>query len=167
MRVSIVLMISIFLLVGCKKNKIEELDYTFSDSFAINFSIKYKNGDTIYFRKNFEDLAKNPYKWNENYFAILNSKQKEEFNKHLNSLNIKKYDSIYEQNFVDGVTYKFYFKTNTISKMVFVHSHEAPEELDEFSNWIYNLKKNIKLHKLNKEIDIKSENINYQPIPLR
>lgn len=166
MRLSIVILCSLLFFVSCNQNKIKEMDYTLSDSFKVNFSIKYKNGDTVYFRKNFEDTSRNPYQWNENYYAILNSKQKKDFNYYLSGLKIEKYNSIYQQNFVDGVTYQFYFKTNLNEKLILVHSHDAPKELNEFSNWIYNFHKNIKLYKLKKQIEVKSENISAKPVSI-
>jgi hypothetical protein len=91
--------------------------------------------------------------------------------KHLSHLisqtQLKKYDSIYDEDFTDGRTYILYINKDSIQKSIYVHSYKnnVPKELDSLEKCIYNWKKKAKLIKTDKNLTFKSSKYILPPPP--
>jgi hypothetical protein len=162
------LMVVLTLHISCTHNRpFEKFDFTYS-SESTEFSIKFTLSDTVYIRYNYYFLntydSSNFVNINANYFAIIEKKDGQELDNLLHNMDFRKYDTAYNQHFVDGFEYKLYIKSKNLEKIIYAHSLEAPKELDSLAKWIYHTTKNLKLNKTNKELIFKSK-MNCLPPP--
>ena len=162
-----ILIIFLFIFLGCKQKSYDEFDFSFGNTFETDFSIKFLNNDTVYIRENWSandinDNSKAP-KSKTNYYSILNKQQIKKLDSFINNTDFTKFDTLYHENYADGEYYKFYIKKNNFIKTIKVHSHNVPKGLEKFAYWIYETKKGLKLEKTKKILDFKSKEIYPEP----
>jgi len=75
----------------------------------------------------------------------------------LREVDFEKYDTAYYQDFVDGLEYKIYIKRRNLEKTIYIRSLHAPRELDALARWIDILVENLKLNKIDRELNFKSK----------
>lgn len=139
---SIHILFVLLIFLGCKKEKIEEVQF---DSFIISSSglhhfnsIKFTNSDTIFLQKRFPEPI-------ENFYAIIKPDKKIKLNKYLQSFNVRKFKSEYTQeNLCDGGSYLINIYNNGKNRSIFIYGHKAPEELYKFIDSVGQFKNDLK-----------------------
>lgn len=157
----IIFFFSLFFLSCTEKKKVfDSFDYSYGGTFSEVYSMKFTQSDTVYLRyhwigRNIDDTISQP-KENVNYYGILNSEERIELYDYIEKINLFKYKSEYFENYSDGSSYGMNIKKNSKSKTIFVHSHQAPKEIDSISHWIGSMKRNLKLKEIQKNINFES-----------
>ncbi|MBF4517132.1 hypothetical protein IRZ71_12285 [Flavobacterium sp. ANB] len=142
MKKTILLFILVFALFGCKKDEVNEFPF---NSLIFSYaglhhdnSVKFTNSDTVFLQRRFPEPT-------ENFYAIIQNDEKIKLNKYLQSLNLKKFKSVYAQeNLCDGESYLINVSNNGKNKLIFIYGHIAPEELYNFVDSLGTFKKNLK-----------------------
>ena len=150
------------ILVSCSKREkdFDSFEYSYGGTFSTVYSIKFTENDTIFLREHWNaseifDSKKIP-KEKTNYFAILTKQQRNQLSELLSKIDFRKIKSEYFEDYSDGSAYEIIIKKDTFKKTVFVHSHNAPKELDSLSRWIYITKGNLKLIETDKKLNFES-----------
>lgn len=155
-----IICISIFLISCSEKEKdFDSFEYSYGGTFSTLFSIKFTEFDTVYMREHWNSgrYQNGTFpKVKTNYFALLNTQQRNELSSLLKKINFKKIDFEYFQNYCDGSAFQLIIRKGNFEKKVFVHSHKIPKELDSLSRWINNTKRNLKLIEINTVLEFKS-----------
>jgi len=131
----------IFIFFGCKKEEANEFSF---DSFVFSLSgrreansIKFTKSDTVYLQRRFPEPT-------ENFYAIIQNDEKIKLNKYLQSLNFKKFKSLYAQeNVCDAGTCLINFSNNGKSNSILIYGGIAPKELYTFIDSLVTFKKNL------------------------
>jgi len=149
------------LLFSCtNKRPFEKFDLSYSAEHA-DYSIEFTQSDTVFLRYNFSYLdiydSIDAPKSKTSYYAILEKKDCNEFDNMLREVDFEKYDTAYYQDFVDGLEYKIYIKRRNLEKTIYIRSLHAPRELDALARWIDILVENLKLNKIDRELNFKSK----------
>ncbi|OWK73662.1 hypothetical protein CBW16_09155 [Flavobacteriaceae bacterium JJC] len=170
MKKSIIFLFILLSLISCNKSPYQEFDFSYADT-EIYFSVKFTQSDTVYIRQNWtkNDLIKNSLSPSNkiDYVGILNSVQRKKLDSFLIHTDFQIFDSLYEENIMDGSIYKFYLKKKDTVKLVKIHSGKPPSQLKEFASWIINTKNNLNLIKTSKPFKIMSKDIFYKPESLK
>ena len=158
-----------FIACSEKKKDFDYFEYSYSDTFSTAFSIQFTQNDTLYLREHWNaeetsDAKKFP-RVETNYYALLAKNQEKELSELLHKINFTEVESEYFQDYEDGSTYEIIIKKGALEKTILVHSYSEPKELYVLSKWIYNTKKNLKLTKINKELDFKGFTGIFSPPP--
>ncbi|GAA3760475.1 hypothetical protein [Flavobacterium ginsengiterrae] len=176
MKIKFLLIILIVSLLSCSKkensdNQFKYFEFSYNDTFGSCFSIKATPNDSIYIREHWNaygiwDSTHIP-KEKTNYIAVISKTDRKQLMKLITQTQLKKYDSIYDENFADGMTYIFYINKDSIQKSIYIHSHKnnVPKELDSLGKWIYNWKKKAKLIQTDKKLTFKSSKYILPPPP--
>ncbi len=127
-----------------KKKMFDQFDFSYNDFFSTCFSIKFTQGDTVYIRQHFASFF-DTLKSETSYFAVLSDIERQKVDSFLNKMKFTKYDTSYEESYQDGEYYEFFIKNDTIRKSIYVHSYNIPTELKDFGYWIVEVKKRLKL----------------------
>lgn len=113
-------------IIACSPEKKEKEFDAFVYSYAaenINYSVKFTDGDTIYFRRRYP----NPQA---DYYALFQGAQKDSLLALAGRINFANYDSIYkDETLSDGVAISFYRKKDNKADRIFVHDMQAPPAL--------------------------------------
>jgi len=169
MKKSIILLFILSNLISCNKSPYQEFDFSYADTETY-FSVKFTQSDTVYIRQNWtkNDLSKNSLLPSNkiDYVGILNSVQRKKLDSFLIHTDFQIFDSLYEENIMDGSIYKFYLLKNDSVKMIKIHSRKPPTELKEFAFWIIKTKDELNLVKTFNHFKIRSKDIFYKPEPL-
>ncbi|WP_026712896.1 hypothetical protein [Flavobacterium daejeonense] len=145
---------------GCKKEEkttYKYFEFSYDNTFETCFSLKFKPNDSIYIREHWNgktiwDSTTSP-KEKTNYVIIINQKQRKELDALISKIQLRKCDSIYYENYVDGRTYSIFIDKDSIKKLIKVHSHNnVPHELDSLAAWLYQFKSKAKLIETNKKL---------------
>lgn len=152
-----------------KENSVKYFEFSYNNTFQTSFTLIYKPKDSIYIREHWSfndiyDSVKSP-KSKTNYSAKISPEKEEELLKLISSVNFKNLKSEYFEDYCDGVIYGIYIQKDSINKLVSVHSHNAPKQLDSFAHWIYELKEKLILIKTKKKLNIKSAKYILPPPP--
>lgn len=135
------ILILIIICSSCQ-NKEDRLFDNFIFSAAglhYDYSVKFASSDTVFFQKRFPDPK-------QNYFALINKKDKQELKQFIKKLDFTKYDTIYSQeNLQDGGSLLFSIDRANKNHWVFIYGHKAPDELYKFASWLRNFKDKQKL----------------------
>lgn len=164
MKHKIVVLSILLLLINCKKKEFEQFDFTYGNTFETNFSIKFSpDNDSVFIREHWSlNDGKEPFS-SKNYVSRLSNLQKNKLDSFINNINFKAFDTLYFETYQDGENYSFHIKNNDLNKVIWVHSYHAPESLDDFSKWIYETKKSLKLVKTFKTFKFKSKATELEP----
>lgn len=86
--------------MGCKEEKsFDAFDFSFGNTFEMDFSIKFTHSDTVFIRENWSyyDIDENVSspKRKTNYFSLLLKSEKMELNKLLESIEFSNFDTLY------------------------------------------------------------------------
>ncbi|MDW8850158.1 hypothetical protein SD960_08660 [Flavobacterium sp. MMLR14_040] len=166
----IAIFLSLSLLSCNEKNKaFDSFDYSFSGTFSELYSIKFTESDTVFvrqywIRRRFNDSISKPQN-NTNYYALINQKEKLKLFDYIAKINLFKYKSEYYKDYCDGSEYAINIEKDFKSKIIFVHSYEAPKKLDSLSLWINNIKQSLLLKETKKELFFGSAEVTMPPIP--
>ncbi|GAA6765131.1 hypothetical protein AAFH68_10650 [Flavobacterium sp. CGRL1] len=176
MKTKFALIILIVSLLSCSKkeesdNQFKYFDFSYNDTFESCFSIKVTPNDSVYIREHWNSY----YIWDSthipkqktNYIAAMSKTDRKHLSHLISQTQLKKYDSIYDEDFTDGRTYILYINKDSIQKSIYVHSYKnnVPKELDSLEKWIYNWKKKAKLIKTDKNLTFKSSKYILPPPP--
>lgn len=163
------------ILLGCKKEealaKFKYFDFSFNNTFETCFSVKFTPNDSVYIREhwNSHDVfdSTNIPKGKTNYIALINKEDKKTLIELISKTQLKKYDTIYDQNYSDGRSYRFYIDKDSIKKSILIHSYknDIPKDLDSLANWIYTWKKKVKLIETKKKLEFYSSKYILPPPP--
>lgn len=157
MKCKIFILLILFLFINCKKKKFEQFDFTYGNTFETNFSIKFNpDNDSIFIREHWSSGINAPLS-NTNYVSKLSRLQKNKLDSFIDNINFKAFDTLYFKNYEDGEHYSFYIKNKDLNKTIWIHSNDAPQSLNDFSKWIYDTKKSLKLIEASKSFKFKSK----------
>lgn len=166
-----ILLVSLFLSfsLSCNDKEYDEFEFSYGNTFETDFCIRFTQNDSVYIRENwsrnnFNEKSAYP-KSQTNYTAILTKVQKEKLNKILSDIDFQNFNSTYYENYKDGDQYRIYFKKKEFEKKIYVHSINAPEELDSLAYWIVAVKRKLKLKKTNKNLNFENTVYSKPPPP--
>lgn len=164
MKHKIIALLSLFFLINCKKKEFEQFDFTYGNTFETNFSIKFSpDNDSVFIREHWSrNDKKDPFS-NTNYVSRLSNLQKNKLDSFIKNIEFKVFDTLYFEKYQDGEHYSFHIKNNDLNKTIWVHNYNAPKSLDDFSKWIYDTKKSLKLIKTSKTFSFKSKAPELEP----
>jgi hypothetical protein len=158
------------LLLSCtkKENTFDIIDFTFGGTFTEIYSIRLTQSDTVYihqrwFGRRYNDSSFIP-KEKTNYYGILDKQEKLKLFGYISKVNLFKYKSEYIEDYVDGSSYIISINKDFKNKIIFVHSHNAPKEIDSIAALIDKVKHNLKLYETKKQIEFTASGL-VSPIP--
>lgn len=164
----------LFILFSCaekneEKNSLKYFEFSFDNTFETCFTLIYKPNDSIYIQEHWSyndlnDSVKFP-KSKTNYSAKISFEGEKKLIKLVSELNLKNLESKYFEKYSDGITYSIFVEKDSTTKLINVHSHNVPKEIDSLENWIYKFKKNLVLYKTEKKLNSKTENYVLPPPP--
>jgi hypothetical protein len=144
--------------INCKKKEFEQFDFTYNNTFETEFSIKFSSdSDSVFIREHWYFNDENEPLSKTNYVSRLNILQKKKLDSFIRNIDFKTLDTLYFEKFDDGEFYSFHLKTKNLHKTIWVHSENAPSSLKDFSKWIYDTKKSLKLVKTLRQFEFKSK----------
>ena len=118
------------LLLSCNKSDKKEQSF---DSFVysysaenMSYSIKITNNDTLYFQKRYPEPVTN-------YYTLVRNASKDSLISLVEKIDFIKYDSIYDDAYVDGLGFKFFIAKKKKTNSIYVHSENAPKDLYTFA----------------------------------
>lgn len=152
-----------------KENSVKYFEFSYDNTFETSFTLIYKPKDSIYIREHWSfndiyDSVKSP-KSKTNYSAKISTENEEELLKLISSINFKNLKNQYFEDYSDGNTYAVFIEKDSITKLITIHSHNAPKELDSLAHLIYELKKKLILVKTKKKLNIRSAKYVLPPPP--
>jgi len=154
----------LFVIAGCKKQEFNEFNFSYSNTFETDFSIKFNNSnDSVYLRENWNHNENKIPKSEKNYVSTLSKSQRNKLDSFIKNINFKSFDTIYSENYSDGESYNFYINKNGIKKSIRIHSYSAPKSLEKFASWIYETKKSLPLKETKRNFIFKSKFIYPKP----
>ena len=170
----IIVILFLLALISCNRkreeaNPIKYFEFSYDDTFGSSFTLVYKPKDSLYIRQHWSaceifDSLKIP-KGKTNYSAKINVGDEQNLISLISKLKLKKLKNEYFEDYSDGRTYAILIDKDSITKLIKVHSHNAPKELDSLAGWIYKLKVKLKLTKTEKKLKLKSAKYVLPPPP--
>lgn len=130
----------------------EDLDFSYNDYFTYNYSIKFTQSDTVFIKYHWVSRYSEK-KINTIYQAVINNQNRLKFDSLIRNINFQLLDTVYYQDYQDGDEYKIFFNKDHISKTIYAHSDSTPEEFKELSYWIVGLNKDLKLQRIDTNIN--------------
>lgn len=159
------------LLLGCAQRQkgFDSLDFTIGGAFSEIYSLRLSQSDTIYVHqrwvgRNVNDSISIP-KEKTNYYGILDSNERLALYNYIEKVNLFKYKSEYYEDYVDGSAYAISINKGPKNKIIFVHSHKTPKEIDSIAMWINNIKHKLKLSETKKQIEYAASGLVFPPPP--
>lgn len=157
------LIIFIWTLFSCNNSKpidkpksFSHFDFSYNDVFSTCFSIKFTQSDSVFIKQHFAPVSSDTPKNGQSYYAILTEKEKQRLDSFINKINFSKLDTSYFESYHDGIEYQFYIDKDSTKKLIYVHSDSLPTDVKTFGFWIADLKKNLKLFKIDTVINFGS-----------
>jgi hypothetical protein len=168
----IILILFLLTFISCireKENSIKYFEFSYDDTFGSSFTLVYIPKDSLYIRQHWSaseefDSLKIP-KGKTNYSSKINASDEQSLVKLISELKLRKLKNEYFEDYSDGRTYAVFIDKDSIRKLISVHSHNAPKELDSLARWIYKFKEKLKLTKTEKEPKLKSAKYVLPPPP--
>lgn len=143
MKVKIIVLSFILLLTSCSKKEIakefpfESLVLAGANLHDIH-ALKFTKSDTIYLQRIFPEPE-------ENFYAIISANEKIKLNKCFQSLNLRSFDSIYEdENLDDGQSYFITITEKGKTKRTYIYGENAPKELYNYVDSLESITNNLK-----------------------
>lgn len=168
---AIIIFISLLLLSCTEKQKaFDSLDFTIGGVFSEIYSLRLTQSDTVYIHqrsvgRSFDDSISVP-KEKTDYYGIINDDEKLKLFSYIEKNNLFKYKSEYYEDYMDGGAYVMAIKKGAKNKIIFVHSSNAPQEIDSLAMWINNIKHKLKLNETKKQIEFVASGLVFPPPPL-
>lgn len=159
-----------FFLMSCtqKENTFDIIDFTFEGTFTEIYSIRLTQSDTVYIHQrwigsHYNNSLFTP-KEKTNYYGVLNKQERLKLFGYIDKVNLFNYQPEYIEDYLDGSSYVISITKDSKNKIIFVHSHEAPKEIDSIATLINNVKHNLKLYETKKQIEFSASGL-VSPIP--
>ncbi|GGA67946.1 hypothetical protein GCM10008015_05910 [Flavobacterium palustre] len=161
-RIKLLSLIAFSLFCFCSKKEekpnYKYFEFSFDNTFGSCFSLKFRPNDSIYIREHWNSKTVwdsiSPPREKTNYIAIISQQQRKVLNYLISKIQLKKCDSIYYENYVDGRTYSIFIDKDSVKKLIKVHSYNnVPNELDSLGAWLYQFKTKAKLIETTKKLD--------------
>ncbi len=171
MKVTIFILFTCLTITCCdnltkKESAFHEFDFSYDNTFETCFSIKFTQGDTVFVREHWTSEYDTKLESKTNYISVIKHSDRITLDSLIKSINFSKFDTTYYENYADGRQYKYYIKNQQLDRTVYVHSyHNVPVELDSLEHWIYNLKSNLKLKKIDTALSFGSVGNFLPPAP--
>jgi hypothetical protein len=159
------------LLLSCnkKENTFDSLDFTIGGAFSEVYSLRLTQSDTIYIHQRWVGRRLNDSisvpKEKTDYYGILNQHEKVKLFNYIEKVNLFKYKSEYYEDYLDGGCYVIALNKGSKNKIIFVHSHNTPKEIDSIAMWINNIKQELKLKETKKKIEFTASGLVFPPVP--
>jgi hypothetical protein len=173
MRLLFFLLISSLFIWGCKnekpsmkKSSFKTFDFSYSDVFSTTFSIKFTSGDTVYINQHFAREDSRDTKSNTTYFSTLSDSDRNKLDSFVKATNFSRFDTLYWQNYEDGLSFQFYFENEQVRKLIRIHSEDIPRQLNTLSLWLVDMKMRLRLHEIDSTIKFESLN-RFLPPPIK
>lgn len=151
-----------------RQHSFDSFDFSYNDVFSRCFSIRFTSGDTVFIRYHFSSRDADNRKSNTTYFGLLSSLDRKVLDSFINHTNFADLDTLYYQDYQDGLDYQFYVRKDTIEKLIRVHtihSDSTTKQLDAFMNWISEKSDTLKLVEMDTVISFVSTH-RFLPPPL-
>ncbi|MBK0369903.1 DUF6438 domain-containing protein [Flavobacterium agrisoli] len=170
----IILILFLLTLISCNRkteeeNPIKYFEFSYGDTFGSSFTMVYKPKDSLYIRQHWSSSevfdSLNIPQGKTNYSAKISESDEQSLVKVISKLKLRTLKNEYFEDYSDGRTYAIFINNDSIKKLIKVHSHNAPKELDSLAGWIYQLKQKLKLKKTEKELNFKSAEYVLPPPP--
>ena len=163
MRCLFFLIITALICHGCNSlmthiSSFEEFEFSYTNTFGDSYTIKFTEGDTVYVARYF------PYPYS-NFIGVIPSYERKKIDSLISLINFNKLDTMYYQDYEDGVGYQFYVKNDSLAKTILVHSDIVPNNLKQVANWIVNAKRNWRLLPIDSIFEMKNIDFFKPPIP--
>ena len=146
----ILLLLSFIILSGCKTDTREQPFDSFVYSYAamdMEYSIKFNEGDTVYFQKRYPKPASN-------YFAVVKDAQRDSIIALASQVDFAKYDSLYvDPTLSDAEKFKFYKQKDNKIYWVYVADRNGPKELFKLAIQFNEFAKHLNFQPYNGKID--------------
>ena len=151
------------------ENSIKYFEFSYNDTFHSSYTLIYKPNDSLYFRQHWSasdvfDSLTIP-RGKTNYAAKISASEEKKLVELISALKLKKLKSEYFENYSDGTTYSMFIDKDSINKLVAVHSHDAPKEINSLTRWIRELKEKLKIRRTEKKLEFKSAKYVIPPPP--
>jgi hypothetical protein len=132
-----------------------ELDFSFSDTFKTTFSIKTSKSDTIFLKQHFsgEGTELKPG----TYYTRISPQDRDTLKQYFADLRFDQLDTLYDEGYEDGSTFKVCKSGHGVERCVRVHSHSAPPELQRLARFIVKAKQNWTCVPLDSNVHFVSE----------
>jgi hypothetical protein len=164
----------ILTLLSCNRKKADEnsikyFEFSYNDTFHSSYTLIYKPKDSLYFRQHWSasdafDSLKIP-RGKTNYAAKINPSEEKKLVELISALKLRKLKNEYFEDYSDGTTYSIFIDKDSINKLVAIHSHNIPKELDSLARWIREFKEKVKIKKTEKKLEFKSSKYVLPPPP--
>lgn len=165
----VIILIMLFGFFSCeikeKQKSFDEFDFTFTDIFSTHFSIKFTEGDTVFIREHWSVEGKGMPISMTNYISVLKHSDRLKLDFLIKEANFQTLDTNYYEEYSDGFESKFYIKNDGTSKLISLHSYNAPKKLDSLNNWIVELKRGLKLNRIKDKLQFNSLFLPPEPPP--
>ncbi len=143
------------------KNPAEKLHYDFDFSYdsgwGVSYSLKFTNSAMLFLG--------NGWVTKKYFFGTLNFLHRQKLDSFIIALTKQKWDPVYaEDQAEDQHSYPFYLRTDTSLIRIFVYGDTAPIELQNFSQWLDNLKEKVNFLPTDTAINFGSTHNFYPPI---
>ena len=168
------LCLTLLTLLSCNRkkeveNSIKYFEFSYNDTFRSSYTLIYKPNDSLYFRQHWSvsdefDSLKIP-RGKTNYAAKINASEEEKLVKLISALKLGKLKNEYFEDYSDGTTYSIFIDKDSINKLVAIHSHHIPKELDSLTRWIREFKEKLKIKRTEKKLEFKSSKYVLPPPP--
>ena len=133
----------------------KSFDFSYNDVFSTCYSIKFTQSDTVFIKQYFS-ASSDTVKGNTTYYALLPNADRAKFDSLIKRIKFSIFDTLYYQDYSDGIDYQFYYDNDTIQKRIRIHSNNAPEKLIDLKDWIVNAKQSLRLYRLDTAIGFES-----------
>jgi hypothetical protein len=167
---SIIIFISLLLLSCTEKQKgFDSLDFTLGGAFSEIYSLRLTQSDTVYIHqrwvgRSFNDSISKP-KDKTDYYGILDPKERLKLSNYIEKTNLFNYKSEYYEDYLDGGAYAIAIKKGSKNKIIFVHSSNAPKEIDSIATWINTIKHKLILKETKKHLVFAASGLVFPPPP--
>lgn len=171
MKKSFIIIIISLVLLSCtqKERPFDTLDFTIGGTFSEIYSLRLTQNDTVFVHqrwigRRFNDSV-SKLKEKTDYYGILDNQEKLKLITYIEKINLFKYKSEYIEDYLDGGEYVIAINKGSENKIILVHSHKAPKEIDSIAMWLNNIKHKLKLVETKKQIEFTASGLVFPPPP--
>lgn len=106
----------------------------------------------MFIRQHFASYFSDTPKSNTTYYAVLAKEDRIKLDSFIKATEFTNYDTLYYEDYVDGIDYQFYIENDSSERLVRVHTDSAPAQLNSLMNWIITTKEKLKICPLDSTI---------------